>query len=304
MQAQSGEVDDAVSELRSTHLTILAQDWPRKSEEIDRPGLYSWWVTNLGALQLSEGLGTEIGPGLIYAGQAGATSWPSGKRYRQTLLGRIGKNHITGAIRHSTLRRTLAGCLAMALDLVLLDGAKPTLAFDGERRLTEWIRAHLGVVMFPFDNRDCLKNLEKRVLESLDPPLNLDGMKDTPARASLRLLRRELKMDGVPVFSLPTAPKVPGEARKPRVRPGSVTLHEEIADILRGNDNEWMTTREIARSVNHRCKYQKRDGSEITAFQIHGRTRNYGHLFERDGSNVRLIEDGGRKFTSIGPKAG
>jgi hypothetical protein len=304
MQARSVDVDDAVSILRSSHLAISAQNWPRKSEQIDRPGLYSWWVTNTGASQLSESLGTEIEPGLIYAGQAGATSWPSGRRYSQTLLGRIGKNHIAGAIRHSTLRRTLAGCLATTLDLVLLDGAKPTLALGGEHRLTEWIRAQMAVVLFPFNNRDCLSDLEDRVLESLDPPLNLDGMKHSPARASLRLLRGRSKMADNPLLSVPTVLKAPGEARKPRVRSGSLTLHEEIADILNENDNEWMTTLEIARSANRRSKYQKRDGSEISAFQIHGRTRNYGDLFERDGSKVRLIEDVGREFNHNGPKAG
>ena len=67
-----------------------------------------------------------------------------------------------------------------------------------------------------------------------------------------------------------------------------VTLHDEIADILRGHGNRWMTTQEIADLVNARGRYRKRDGSAITAFQIHGRTRQYEHLFERDGSLVRL----------------
>jgi hypothetical protein len=51
-----------------------------------------------------------------------------------------------------------------------------------------------------------------------------------------------------------------------------------------------MLTQEIADFVNERGRYRKRDGSAVTAFQIHGRTRNYGHLFERQGSQVRLRE--------------
>ena len=50
-----------------------------------------------------------------------------------------------------------------------------------------------------------------------------------------------------------------------------------------------MTTAEIADRVNLRGHYVKRDASLVTAFQIHGRTRNYSDLFERDGSRVRLL---------------
>jgi hypothetical protein len=51
-----------------------------------------------------------------------------------------------------------------------------------------------------------------------------------------------------------------------------------------------MTTQEIAAVVVNRGRYVKRDGSPMTSFQIHGRTRKYGHLFERDGSRVRLAD--------------
>lgn len=69
---------------------------------------------------------------------------------------------------------------------------------------------------------------------------------------------------------------------------GQVTLHEEIARILRVGRNQWMGTAEIASDVNRAGNYTKRDGSSVTAFQIHGRTKNYPDLFERDGARVRL----------------
>ncbi len=69
-----------------------------------------------------------------------------------------------------------------------------------------------------------------------------------------------------------------------------ITLHEEIRNILLDNGNVWMTTHEIASQVNHRGIYRKRDRSEVTDFQIHGRTRNYPHMFERQGSRVRCIQ--------------
>lgn len=61
-----------------------------------------------------------------------------------------------------------------------------------------------------------------------------------------------------------------------------------------------MTTSALAARVNERGRYQKRDGSPVDAFQVHGRTRNYGSLFERDGSRVRLIET----ETGVGRKRG
>ena len=69
-----------------------------------------------------------------------------------------------------------------------------------------------------------------------------------------------------------------------------ITLHEEIRNILIANDNAWLTTREIAEQVNRRGRYRKKDRSEITDYQIHGRTKNYPHLFERKGSLVRCLQ--------------
>ncbi len=65
-------------------------------------------------------------------------------------------------------------------------------------------------------------------------------------------------------------------------------LHEAIERLL-DQKGRSMTTTEIARELNKNQWYQKRDGSEITAFQIHGRTKNYSHLFDRDGTTVSLV---------------
>ena len=66
-----------------------------------------------------------------------------------------------------------------------------------------------------------------------------------------------------------------------------MTLHEAIVQVLK-SANKSMTTRQIADDLNRTGAYNKKDGSSIEAFQIHGRTRNYGHLFERNGSIVSL----------------
>jgi hypothetical protein len=54
-----------------------------------KPGLYSWWIDDAGAADLSRGLGHLVAPGLIYAGQAGATKEPSGKTSGATLALRV-----------------------------------------------------------------------------------------------------------------------------------------------------------------------------------------------------------------------
>lgn len=68
-----------------------------------------------------------------------------------------------------------------------------------------------------------------------------------------------------------------------------MTLHEAIRQVLL-EKNSMMSTVEIADELNKRDLYRKRDGSEITDFQIHGRTKNYPHIFTRKGSMVGLTE--------------
>ncbi len=67
-----------------------------------------------------------------------------------------------------------------------------------------------------------------------------------------------------------------------------MTLHEAIEKLLRQIGRP-MTTQQIADELNKNDWYQKKDGSKIQAFQIHGRTRNYANIFDRDGSIVSLI---------------
>ncbi len=66
-------------------------------------------------------------------------------------------------------------------------------------------------------------------------------------------------------------------------------LHEAIVKLIKLKGSQ-MTTTEIADELNRNNWYQKKDGSEITAFQIHRRTKNYSNLFKRDGAIVSLVE--------------
>ena len=67
-----------------------------------------------------------------------------------------------------------------------------------------------------------------------------------------------------------------------------VYLHDEIAAALRERGNRWMSTKELAKLVRRRGRYQRLKPGEVTAYQVHGRTRRYSRIFERDGSRVRL----------------
>lgn len=66
-----------------------------------------------------------------------------------------------------------------------------------------------------------------------------------------------------------------------------MTLHEAIEKLLK-EKNRPMTTTEIARELNQNNWYQKKDGSSIQPFQVHGRTKNYAQIFIRNGSTVSL----------------
>lgn len=67
-----------------------------------------------------------------------------------------------------------------------------------------------------------------------------------------------------------------------------MTLHEATVKLLL-QTGQPMTTEKIADELNKNGWYQKKDGSAIEAFQIHGRTRNYANIFDRNGATVSLI---------------
>nr|WP_040708058.1 hypothetical protein [Nocardia takedensis] len=144
------------------------------------PGMYSWWVDDAGAADLSAGLGHVLAPGLVYAGLAGATR-KGGRASSNTLWGRIATMHLGNKYEFSTLRRTLGSILAHAND-------QPSIE---EARLTAWMRAHLRVVLIPVADADTLDALETEILRELDPPLNLAKVDRTPLRQRVSALRKQ-----------------------------------------------------------------------------------------------------------------
>ncbi|WP_420323445.1 GIY-YIG nuclease family protein [Kribbella pittospori] len=143
--------------------------------------MYSWWVDDAGADDLSNGLGLTAPPGLIYVGQAGATRWPSGRRSMNTLWSRLVGMHLDGSADFSTFRLTLASILREPLRLTHLDDSS----------LTTWMEDHLQVATASVDDGDRLMAVEREVLARLDPPLNLAGRPPTPLRRQLSKLRKQ-----------------------------------------------------------------------------------------------------------------
>lgn len=150
----------------------------RGRSALARPGLYSWWADDDGAADLSAGLGLDVPAGLIYAGLAGATRWPSGKASTNTLWGRLVGMHLGARATMSTFRRTLGAILTIHWD-----------GFD-EQRLTAWMDDHLRVTPVVVADANTLGTMEDAVLAILDPPLNLKGMPPSPVRTRLTLLRK------------------------------------------------------------------------------------------------------------------
>lgn len=152
----------------------------RGPDGLQVPGLYSWRVDEAGAADLSRGLGHPVADGLIYAGQAGATRWPSGKRSDSTLWSRITGMHLAGAAEFSTFRRTLAAILGPVLGMTSED----------DPQLSSWMSSHLRVIAIPVPDPDQLSRIETAVLDRLDPPLNLQGRPPSAVRERLTVLRR------------------------------------------------------------------------------------------------------------------
>jgi hypothetical protein len=206
--ATAAEVRRALHDLDGAPKLIAASQWPGTARGLDHAGLYSWWVDAAGAKDLARGLGQGVRPGRIYAGQTGATKWPSGKVGKATLGSRIGGNHLRGSISASTFRLTLASALADPLKLVAI--APHRLPRTSEQRLREWMRAHLQVAVHPFPERDALVDLEEHVLGKLDPPLNLERMERTPLREALSRARRSLSASTAAAVKPPGSPLSPG----------------------------------------------------------------------------------------------
>ena len=235
-------------------------------------------------------LGTSLGvrlPALIYAGQAGAGEGSA------TLGSRIGGNHIGGNLKSSTFRRTLAALLRGPLALRLPLPNK--LDAGSKARLNGWMWEHLSVALVAYPDRQTLAEVERLVLEALDPPLNLQHMERTALRARLSALRSSL---GTPTTAPAEAHSLdaPKRCKAPVSQQSLVdgrpdnTLHGAMLIVLNGAG--WLSLDETAARVAELGLYWKRNGEAATAGQIRARATaadgRYTELFEVSDSQIRL----------------
>jgi hypothetical protein len=187
--SSGAEIERLASLLSDPQRALPASTFPAGHSDLDLAGLYSWWADAEARSILSGVFDTQL-PELIYAGQAGASSSVAGVERASTLRSRIRSNHLSGNLRSSTFRRTLAAAL---LDPLALELERPLrLTKESNARLTAWMGAHLRLVTVGCPDRSTLGASETAVLLRLDPPLNLMGMPPTPVRRRLRELRGRL----------------------------------------------------------------------------------------------------------------
>lgn len=183
LRATSGQLLDPAQRVRPKDFRSLERS------RLNSAGLYSWWADELAREMLGDVLRTDIRE-LIYVGQTGATRWPSGKRSSGTLWTRIATQHLSGRIDTSTFRLTLAAALSEPLGFRVGGGR---LDPSSGESLSRFIANHLSVAPVPVTDPDSLGELEGRIVQMLDPPLNLQHVdRSDPSRRRLSKLRRSI----------------------------------------------------------------------------------------------------------------
>lgn len=195
----------------------------RGSDGLISPGLYTWWIDEAGASDLSRGLGHRIRPGLLYAGKAGGHRLEANPS-TATLWGRVVGNHLRGNVRSSTFRQSLAA---------ILDAAGLPAS---EEQLTSWMLAHLSVVAVPVASEDVAR-LEDELVGRAQPSLNLMGLPRDDARTALSrlrgLLRRPSREPGEAVDDDGREPEEAADGMEDIARSFERRLRSDLDQIVR-----------------------------------------------------------------------
>jgi hypothetical protein len=169
----------------------------RRSEVLSRPspipavpGVYGWWFNLLPAPLDVSGCHHVNEFTLLYTGispkQPPRNGRPASKgQLRQRIV-----THYAGNAAGSTLRKTLGCLLAEELGIQLRrvgSGSRRTFA-DGEQQLSQWMAEHAFVSFVPHASP---WELEERLIELLDLPLNLDGNSRNAFHPELTRVRRD-----------------------------------------------------------------------------------------------------------------
>ena len=176
-RARDGEQMDwtaLVEALGERELAVPAGAFDTSSPDAKRPGIYAWWADEEACRLIGQALGADPDPERpIYIGKA-----------EKTLASRV-RAHLRVKIRSSTLRKSLTAILMT--DQALAARYPDPDASEWLDELSDWMRKHLAVAIFPVEARQ-LRQAEQAALDCYDPPLN---QQDAPtSSAELKRLRK------------------------------------------------------------------------------------------------------------------
>ncbi len=77
-----------------------------------------------------------------------------------------------------------------------------------------------------------------------------------------------------------------GETAEPE--PSGITLHAAMVEVLSVQPQGMLRAGDLAAEIDRRRLYKMRDGRPVEAQQIHARVGHYGHLFEKEGTFIKL----------------
>jgi hypothetical protein len=69
------------------------------------------------------------------------------------------------------------------------------------------------------------------------------------------------------------------------------SLHEAMVQVLRAAPYRMLRAGDLAAEINAQRLYRMRDGRPVEAQQLHARVGQYPHLFTKEGTFIKLVED-------------
>ena len=195
---------------------------------------------------------------------------------KQGLRRRDFKNHFQGTARNSTLRKSLGALFPWENCREYYNDGRYRFNRKRENELSVWMKNNLVLISWTNSQElhdQGLEELEKDLINKLDPPLNIknnSGLLNATFRQELRILRSgRIDVGGG----------------------GRMTLHEAIQLVLMENNNKSMHASDIAEIINARELYRRGDGENVPPWQVLLRCNKYPHLFEIiESEMVRLIQ--------------
>ena len=111
------------------------------------------------------------------------------------------------------------------------------------------------------------------------------------ARHTLSLARQEVQLLEHQVAGLESLLQLTSDQRGPSTSAraaSGMTLHEAMAEVLRGEPEHMLRAGDLAAEIERRM----RDGRPVEAQQIHARVGHYPQLFTKEGTFIKLVEEG------------